>query len=661
MRTERYHLMDGRGRPSGSRGAMRAKALSLLVAVLSATLMTAPLRAAAAEDAPMARVVIVLDGSRFMAAPLEGRPKVEAERKAVMAVLPDYKDRVQLGVVAFGHRKAKSCSDIELLTPVGPLDPIALGEAMGPLASKGARTTSRALSVAADALAGSAGESHIVLITDGPESCRMDPCDMAAELTAANRNLHIHLIALAVPVEDRDGIACIAGKGNGTLLEAATQAELETALQGLLDRLAPGQGAGEKLALAAGPALWLSARLGSHAPSLTRDLVWHVTQDGKTIYAGTEAEPHLSVAAGSYHVEVTSGLVTKAADVVVDESKGTKTVLDLDAGVLHMKALADEAGTPLTDVFLTLYRVDAASGQALETITVSRDIPAATTLPAGTYRALLEHGLAKVERTFSIEPGAEIHDDVVIPVGEVMLTARAAGSDAILDKVVFTVSEDDPDAAGGERLVARSAASRASFVLRAGLYHVSARYGLAEQRTDISVRGGSKSEEVIEINAGLLRLSARMTGSSTPLQDGISFTVSALEPTPSVIAETARPAPEISVASGRYRVRCRIGPVNAALEQDVDVRPGQTLQINFELPAGFVRFQQAAAAGTGSETYWDLADANGAALWSSAQPEPRVALAAGDYRLTATRGGAGRTVAFTLAAGEDKVIEVPAP
>jgi Ca-activated chloride channel family protein len=599
--------------------------------------------------------VIVIDGSRFMGATMAGQRKVELARRAVETVLPDYAGRLNAGILAYGHSKARACNDIAVLARVGPIVAEEVRSALEAVKSSGARGTSRALARAAELLADVEGERAIVLMTDGQDSCRANPCETARELVAANPGLRVHLIAVGAEPQSLDAIACVGALGGGETVDAQSFEDLENGLRLVLDQVT-GRDRGAEAAAKAPTGLWLSASLAAGGAPITEGVRWQVSRAGETVYEGNDPEPRVGLPPGRYTVTATLGTVTRTADVDVASEGATRLALALDAGRLQLRALANGGGTPLKDVFMTVYRVDPVTGKAVATVAVSKDALPRLLLAPGAYRVLLEHGLAKVERSYTLAAGSEVLDDVVVPVGELVLEARAAGSGEVLERVLFSISEDDPDQPGGVRLIARSAASRPSFTLRAGVYHVHARVGEVQQTTDVSVQAGTTTAQVIEIGSGRLRLSARAAESGEPLSDDLTYVVERLEPDRATVLRTARVAPQFDLAPGIYRISCRFGAVNAVGVVDVELKSGASGDVVIDVPSAKIRFKAGAVA---ADTFWDLSSLDGEWLWSTAMQEPEVTLAPGQYRMTVTHRGGKRGIEFTVAAGESRTIEIP--
>src|SRR5262245_66248893 len=81
-----------------------------------------------------------------------------------------------------------------------------------------------------------------------------------------------------------------------------------------------------------------------------------------------------------------------------------------------------------------------------------------------------------------------------------------------LDQPHFSIAEDDPDAPGGRREIAQSAAREAEFVVPPGTYHVSVRQGGLEGREVLAVGPGAVVRRTLALAAGNVGLDSRLAG-----------------------------------------------------------------------------------------------------------------------------------------------------
>ncbi len=156
---------------------------ALLVLVLAA-----PNEVMSAEHKPPA--VLIIDGSGSMWGRLNKREKIVIVRQELARQLDLLRPRVELGVMSYGHRRRRDCRDIEMIVPISPIDKKAHSQAVKRLLPRGKTPIYSALEMAAQGLEAArttqtkGQASHIILVADGIENCRRDPCETASALKA---------------------------------------------------------------------------------------------------------------------------------------------------------------------------------------------------------------------------------------------------------------------------------------------------------------------------------------------------------------------------------------------------------------------------------------------------------------------------------------------
>ena len=209
---------------------LRPLAAGLLLAAAVASSLAAGPAAAASATRTEANVLFVLDVSGSMWGRVGGREKIVVAREAMADVLADLPSYIAVGLVAYGHRSADDCEDIEVVAAVGTQSAAALAESIRGLQPRGQTPLSRALLAAFDEVSGLPGPAHVVLVSDGSESCGGDPCALVRDLRAAGSRVSYHVVGFAVTAEERSQLECIAGAGRGDYYTAADLAGLERAL-----------------------------------------------------------------------------------------------------------------------------------------------------------------------------------------------------------------------------------------------------------------------------------------------------------------------------------------------------------------------------------------------------------------------------------------------
>lgn len=182
---------------------------------------------AAAEE----RVVLVLDASGSMWGQIEGRSKVEIARETVAGLVGEWKPENSLGLVAYGHRRKGDCADIETLIESGPLDSAAFLRQVNALNPKGMTPLSAAVMQAAESLRHVEQKATVILVSDGEETCNLDPCQVGRELEAAGVDFTAHVIGFDVAKPQHQAqLRCLAENTGGRYFNARNADELSGAL-----------------------------------------------------------------------------------------------------------------------------------------------------------------------------------------------------------------------------------------------------------------------------------------------------------------------------------------------------------------------------------------------------------------------------------------------
>lgn len=180
-------------------------------------------------------MLLVLDASGSMRGKIEGRAKVDIARDTVARVVRNWSPDNQLGLIAYGHRRKGDCADIETLIPVGPLNPDAYLKTVNGLGALGMTPLSAAVRQAAQALDWSEQKATVILVSDGEETCNLDPCAIGAELEKSGVDFTAHVIGFDVAnAAHQAQLRCLATATGGRYFNARDGRELSAALQGAI-------------------------------------------------------------------------------------------------------------------------------------------------------------------------------------------------------------------------------------------------------------------------------------------------------------------------------------------------------------------------------------------------------------------------------------------
>jgi len=289
-----------------------------------------------AQEKGAAPTVLVIDASNSMWGRIEGKAKMEVARDAVSALVGTLPKGARLGIVAYGHRRAGDCGDIETILPVGAVDEAKVQALASRLTPRGKTPITAALKEAAGQLP--AGKpSNVIIVTDGVETCKGDPCALAEELKRRNAGFVAHVIGFDVSAVERPKLSCIAERTGGTFLAASNAGELGQALKTTVQ-------AKPKAAVIT-RAVPLEATEGGRPVS---DATFTITRDGE---AGAFAEGTFSSIAlppGRYRISAISGAKAGQVGVNVTRDAPGRIVVPL-AGELPKASLEPvKASVPAT-------------------------------------------------------------------------------------------------------------------------------------------------------------------------------------------------------------------------------------------------------------------------------------------------------------------------
>ena len=89
---------------------------------LHGVLMAAALLLAGSSASAQTNVLFILDASGSMKQVVGSEAKIVAAKRVMKATLADMPAEARLGLMLYGHRRAKDCTDIELVSPIGADD-----------------------------------------------------------------------------------------------------------------------------------------------------------------------------------------------------------------------------------------------------------------------------------------------------------------------------------------------------------------------------------------------------------------------------------------------------------------------------------------------------------------------------------------------------------
>lgn len=232
---------------TGARRSAARVACSAILLVAVASVASAQTPEATGPPVPpeiepqgTAPILLILDASGSMNADDgTGRPKIEAAREAMLALIEELPEATRVGLRLYGHRsnsqdREAGCRDTELVVPVGPLDRAALRAAVQGVQASGFTPIGASLQASLGDLGGEGveGPRTVVLVSDGIDTCAPpDPCDVARQLVAVDVELRVETIGFQVDPAAAAQLRCIAEVTGGQFRPVETAEELLRALR----------------------------------------------------------------------------------------------------------------------------------------------------------------------------------------------------------------------------------------------------------------------------------------------------------------------------------------------------------------------------------------------------------------------------------------------
>lgn len=370
--------------------------------------------AAAAQPA-----VLVIDASSSMWGKLGESGRFDIARDAVAGLMSRWPAARPVGLVAYGHRRAQDCGDVELLR-LPATDAAGVTATLRRLTPQGRTPLAESVRVAAEAL-GTAGGS-VILLSDGIESCHPDPCAVVQEATRSGPRIAVHTIAFGLT--DPAALAqlrCMAETTGGRAMTARDAAELAAALDRAAAAPLPGPRAvaprPEPVPLAR---LVVTLRLCPDCDPMPGG-VRIVLRRGAQVVAmdGAPFGRFLNLPPGDYTAAVEAPLFAAAPVPVSVPQAGTgRAEIVLDAGWLVGEARSAASGSPVPAPLGVEWTAESQAGM------LATGGPAFL-LPAGTYRLRARLGNAAGEAEATVPPGGVTVQPVPIRYG--LLAPRIEG------------------------------------------------------------------------------------------------------------------------------------------------------------------------------------------------------------------------------------------
>lgn len=533
-----------------------------------------------------ARVFLVLDASGSMWGRVGNQTKIEVARETIRSLLKDWRPQDQLGLVTYGHRRKGDCGDIEVLRQVGPVDADALIAQVNGISPKGMTPMTASVKMAAEQLKSNEGLTSVILVSDGVETCKADPCSVAAELKKADVKLVVHTVGF--DIQDRQAakqLECMAAATGGLALSAGNAGELSKAIGQAVEAArqkasaTPPPPPQPKAELKPEWNLEGSARLAEgDDPLVGKDFIVWVFY--KPMPAGVEPEYvqtssnsliETEIAPGDYLVEVSIGSVKRRASVKVEPAKMNRLDVVLNAGRLALRAKRTADENQKGDVFWEV--VSKSNGS---TVFNSFDPETSTIVAADKYTVTMTLGGAKVERDVEVVAGDTTAVEIVAGVGRMQGSiVFAKGGPVLRDPFIEIFAGAEP--VENETSVTNAYGSAPKFDLAAGAYRARITSDAIDRTFKFEIKAGQRLDIEFALDAGIAAFEA--PGVDTIEIKGAGRDIYGERPNVTTLYE---PFKNFELPAGKYVVVAIKG--DARKEAEFEIAAGQRTVTKITLP-----------------------------------------------------------------------------
>ena len=306
--------------------------------------------------------------------------------------------------------------------------------------------------------------------------------------------------------------------------------------------------------------------------------------------------PRFGLPSGRYHVVATYGNAISEMEIdVLASDQPTRQTLDLRAGVLAVSAVLTAGGQPLKlgvqyEVFEAAK--DAEGKRKAVTSSSEHYGPPRFPLPAARYYVVATYGNAVSDMEIDVLAGDQpTLQTLDLKAGVLAVTAvLTAGAEPLKRGVQYDVFEATKDAEGKRKPVTSRSEhyDPPRFPLPAARYYVTAIYGAASAGLEANVVAGDQAQQLIlDLNAGVVDLSAVPVGGGKPLARGVRYDVYEIardedgKRKPVTSSSEHYDPPRFSLSAGRYHVTA-VSDTGQA-EAEISVSAGQRQRVELRL------------------------------------------------------------------------------
>ncbi|MEM6498130.1 MAG: hypothetical protein AAF709_15585 [Pseudomonadota bacterium] len=217
---------------------------------------------------------------------------------------------------------------------------------------------------------------------------------------------------------------------------------------------------------------------------------------------------------------------------------------------------------------------------------------------------------------------------------------------------------------GSTKIIKTSNRSEPQFKLPSGTFAVNVTFGLAHLTQTIRLKPGENISQKFIINAGGLKVLAKVGESNFLSSNSIRFNLMSDERDQfgnrKTVLSNVRPGKITRLNSGIYQIISKAGDANAVVSSEVTVEAGKLTEatVIHETAKVTLKLVRKRGGDALADTQWIIKDGSGQTVKQSAGALPTHILAPGRYTVTATSEGKAHTRAFLINNSDNVEVEI---
>ncbi len=548
---------------------------------------------------PRADAMLIIDTSISMSGKIGKKSKISLVRKAIKPALKSARPRLNLGVVFYGHRRRGDCKDVQHMIRLGRIRQKRYMEIINGIDPKGRTPVVSAINMAAGILKKRGQANSIILISDGFDICKGDPCKLGKKLQQKNSGLKVHVIALRSKSSKMVSLRCLAQRTGGKYTAVNTANALKQAVEDTFlvassgnipipkfgpRRLAQLEKTIAEETIAAGA----ETQTIKEIPEITTT---EITQTPKTETVKSPVVNLETTVSDKVIPLKPTPLPDNPVTVPEEISPDTKTAKP----PLTAKAPPVEA-PPVTPppAETTTSALDAFFGPGKTTLEVAKSTPQspASPTPAGSSEIVKNQG----EDKKTVKPPAQPAQRQQTGLN---LSAKLGSEGPVIEKDLFWRVFTAEKTGGKQQEIRQTGAVQPLLELKPGLYDITVQFGAVVKRKQVRIRANKVADVVLVLEAGIITARAVKVAEGKPLGQDIAYTLmsTAKDDTGNrtQISRKTAGKTQFFVSPGRYRLSGKFGATTVSTE--VTVVAGKTSVASLVFNTGILKVSTIAGTG----------------------------------------------------------------